>query len=242
MSLATVAGRERFELATGNYQREKLAGFNPKSATLVKRKEGSSSIQICLESEPPAPQTTDKGIGVNLGRVDIAHTSLRNGCLAGRDAFKPGVNPCLSKVIVSRAKATKRAIALEDLRGIRERTNHQPRSTVGRFSSCGGFWSTRQQGRGEGCGGAACLPFPDLSAVFVAWRAGRETFPLCQARLWLGRGCRLQRSQCHCIVGGCCKPPTSPRLQGDGGRWLACQLQGYCLRRGPEALSLLRAA
>ena len=46
VSLTTVEGRERFELAIGRYQRERLAGSNPKSATLVKHKDGSYSIQI----------------------------------------------------------------------------------------------------------------------------------------------------------------------------------------------------
>ncbi len=52
-----------------------LAGSNPKSATLVQRKDGSYSIQICVEKNPPKQQDTDKVIGVDLGRTDIAHTS-----------------------------------------------------------------------------------------------------------------------------------------------------------------------
>jgi putative transposase len=44
---------KRFELAIGRYQREQLAGSNPKSATLVKRKDGSYSIQICVERNLP---------------------------------------------------------------------------------------------------------------------------------------------------------------------------------------------
>jgi transposase len=75
VSLTTVEGRERFELAIGRYQRERLAGSNPKSATLVKRKDGSYSIQICVETEPCPPQRTDRVLGVDLGRTDIAHTS-----------------------------------------------------------------------------------------------------------------------------------------------------------------------
>ena len=75
VSLTTVEGRERFELAIGRYQREQLAGSNPKSATLVKRKDGSYSIQICVETEPCPPQRTDRVLGVDLGRTDIAHTS-----------------------------------------------------------------------------------------------------------------------------------------------------------------------
>ena len=75
VSLTTVGGRERFELAIGRYQRERLAGSNPKSATLVKRKDGSYFIQICVETEPCPPQGTDRVLGVDLGRTDIAHTS-----------------------------------------------------------------------------------------------------------------------------------------------------------------------
>jgi putative transposase len=75
VSLTTVEGRERFELAIGNYQRGMLAGSNPKSATLVQRKDGSYYIQICVEKKPPKQQDTDKVIGVDLGRTDIAHTS-----------------------------------------------------------------------------------------------------------------------------------------------------------------------
>ena len=75
VSLTTVEGRERFELAIGNYQRGMLAGSNPKAATLVKRKDGSYSIQICVEAEPSPPQRTDRVLGVDLGRTDIAHTS-----------------------------------------------------------------------------------------------------------------------------------------------------------------------
>ena len=173
----TVEGRERFELAIGHYQREQLAGSNPKktsgpltrTATLVKRKDGSYFIQICVETEPCPPQGTDRVLGVDLGRTDIAHTSegdnwngqqlnkvrdhysrlravlqrkaskgtrsSRRRCrqllqrLSGKERrFQAWVNHRISKAIVSRAKATNSAIALEDLTGIRERVNQQPRS------------------------------------------------------------------------------------------------------------------
>jgi putative transposase len=175
VSLTTVEGRERFELAIGNYQRGMLAGSNPKSATLVKRKDGSYYIQICVEKKPPKQQDTDKVIGVDLGRIDIAHTSegknwngqqlnkvrdhysrlravlqrkaskgtrsSRRRCrellqrLSGKErrfqsrqrcVAKTWVNHRISKAIVSRAKTTNSAIALEDLTGIRERVNQQP--------------------------------------------------------------------------------------------------------------------
>jgi putative transposase len=186
VSLTTVEGRERFELAIGRYQRERLAGSNPKSATLVKRKDGSYSIQICVETEPSPPQRTGRVLGVDLGRTDIAHTSegdnwngqqlnrvrdhysrlraalqrkaskgtrsSRRRCrellqrLSGKERrFQAWVNHRISKAIVSRAKATNSAIALEDLTGIRERVNQQPRSkTERRRANSWAFYQLRQ--------------------------------------------------------------------------------------------------
>jgi putative transposase len=194
VSLTTVEGRERFELAIGRYQREQLAGSNPKSATLVKRRDGSYYIQICVEKKPPKQQDTDKVIGVDLGRTDIAHTSegdnwngqqlnrvrdhysrlravlqrkaskgtrsSRRRCrellqrLSGKErrfqsrqrcVAKTWVNHRISKAIVSRAKATNSAIALEDLTGIRERVNQQPRSKAERRrTNSWAFYQLRQ--------------------------------------------------------------------------------------------------
>jgi len=194
VSLTTVEGRERFELAIGRYQRERLAGSNPKSATLVKRKDGSYSIQICVEAEPSPPQRTGRVLGVDLGRTDIAHTSdgdnwngqqlnrvrdhysrlraalqrkaskgtrsSRRRCrqllqrLSGKErrfqsrqrcVAKTWVNHRISKAIVSRAKATNSAIALEDLTGIRERVNQQPRSKAERRrTNSWAFYQLRQ--------------------------------------------------------------------------------------------------
>ncbi|MFS8861427.1 transposase, partial [Synechococcus sp. H60.1] len=69
------AGRERFELDVGSYQRGRLAGSHPKAATLVKRQDGSYYIQIGVESEAPEPEHAVKAMGMDLGRRDIAHTS-----------------------------------------------------------------------------------------------------------------------------------------------------------------------
>jgi putative transposase len=224
VSLTTVEGRERFELAIGRYQRERLAGSNPKSATLVKRKDGSYSIQICVEAEPSPPQRTGRVLGVDLGRTDIAHTSdgdnwngqqlnrvrdhysrlravlqrkaskgtrsSRRRCrellqrLSGKErrfqsrqrcVAKTWVNHRISKAIVSRAKATNSAIALEDLTGIRERVNQQPRSkTERRRANSWAFYQLRQfleyKARVAGvfsdsC--SACLYVADLSQVFA---------------------------------------------------------------------------
>ncbi|MFS8873024.1 transposase [Synechococcus sp. R50.1] len=202
VSLTTVEGRERFELAIGHYQREQLAGSNPKktsgpltrTATLVKRKDGSYSIQICVEAKLPEQQNTAQVVGVDLGRTDIAHTSegdnwngqqlnrvrdhysrlravlqrkaskgtrsSRRRCrellqrLSGKErrfqsrqrcVAKTWVNHRISKAIVSRAKATNSAIALEDLTGIRERVNQQPRSkTERRRANSWAFYQLRQ--------------------------------------------------------------------------------------------------
>ncbi len=176
VSLTTVDGRERFELAIGNYQRGMLAGSSPKSATLVKRQDGSYYIQIGLESEPPEPQNTEKVIGVDLGRTDIAHTSEGDNWngqaitkvrdhfanlraklqqkaskgtrstrrrvrellkrLSGRESrFQSWVNHNVAKRIVETAKTLGASIALEDLTGIRERTNQQPRTKIERRRS-----------------------------------------------------------------------------------------------------------
>ncbi len=56
--------------------------------------------------------------------------------LSGKERrFQTWVNHCISKTLVSRAKATHSAIALEDLTGIRERINQQPRSKMERRRS-----------------------------------------------------------------------------------------------------------
>ncbi|XFA73481.1 transposase [Thermosynechococcaceae cyanobacterium Okahandja] len=185
VSLTTVDGRERFELAIGNYQRGMLKGTAPKSATLVKRQDGSYYIQICVESEPPTPQDSDKVLGVDLGRTDIAHTSegqhwdgqnitkvrdhfanlratlqhkasqgtrsSRRRCrqllqrLSGREQrFQTWVNHNVSQRIVETAKSLSASIAIEDLTGIRERTNQQPRSkTERRRSNSWAFYQLR---------------------------------------------------------------------------------------------------
>ncbi len=70
-----VGKRERFKLAIGNYQLGLLKGQTSKTATLVKRKDGSYYVNIQLESESPLPGETDQVLGVNLVRTDIAATS-----------------------------------------------------------------------------------------------------------------------------------------------------------------------
>ncbi|TAF57129.1 MAG: transposase [Oscillatoriales cyanobacterium] len=186
VTLTMLKGREKFRLHIGNYQRHLLAGQNPKSATLVKRKDGSFYLQIQLESEPPAIPDTDDVLGVDLGRTDIACTSegekysgkevtqtrerysrvraslqrkASKGTrstrrrarqvlqrLSGRERrFQTWLNHTISYRLIQQAKQSNQAIALENLTGIRERTNELPRSkTERRRSNSWAFYQLRQ--------------------------------------------------------------------------------------------------
>ena len=169
VSLRLLGGRQRFKLAIGNYQRSLLKGQEPKTATLLKRQNGTYYINIQLESHPELPQETDKFLGIDLGRSDIAVSSLgdkysgkqitkirdhytnlranlqqkaakgtrssRRRCrqlqrrLSGREKrFQAHVNHTISYQLVQKAKTSNSVIALEDLTGIRERTNELPRN------------------------------------------------------------------------------------------------------------------
>jgi len=75
VSLTMLGKRERFKLKIGNYQRSLLKGQTPKTATLVKRKDGSFYLNIQLESQPPKVEETDNVLGCDLGRTDICVTS-----------------------------------------------------------------------------------------------------------------------------------------------------------------------
>jgi putative transposase len=173
VSLTVLGGRECFHLAVGNYQRGLLKGQQPKSATLVKRRDGTFYIQIHLSSTTPDPIATDDVMGVDLGRRDIAHTSeghvfsgeaiqlvrdrfaaqrasiqqraskgtrsTRRRCrrllqrLSGRERrFQAWWSHTISFRLVEYAKAHGMAIVMEDLTGIRERTNAQPRPKIER--------------------------------------------------------------------------------------------------------------
>ncbi|MEA5568790.1 transposase [Anabaena sp. UHCC 0399] len=185
-SLTLIGGRERFVLAIGNYQRGLLKGQNPKTATLVKRNNGAYYLNIQLESEPPTSEETDKVLGVDLGRTDIAVTSdgdkfsgqnitkirdkharvraqlqykaakgtrsSRRRCRelqqrsSGKERrFQTHINHVTSYQIVKSAKDNNQMIALEELTGIRERTNTLPRSKrERRLSNSWSFYQLRQ--------------------------------------------------------------------------------------------------
>jgi putative transposase len=284
VSLTTVEGRERFELAIGNYQRGMLAGSNPKAATLVKRKDGSYSIQICVEAEPSPPQRTGRVLGVDLGRTDIAHTSdgdnwngqqlnkvrdhysrlravlqrkaskgtrsSRRRCrellqrLSGKErrfqsrqrcVAKTWVNHRISKAIVSRAKATNSAIALEDLTGIRERVNQQPRSkTERRRANSWAFYQLRQflEYKARVAGVSLVLVPPAYTSQTChkclhihpdptqSYRSGKQF--KCGHCGWEGDA-DLNGANVIALLGAAVNQPRGP--------WLACQLQGYRSRQ-----------
>jgi putative transposase len=75
VSLTLLNGRERFPLRLANYQKGKLTGKSPKAAQLCRHRNGTYAVHIQIKepTNPPAP--TDKALGVDLGRTDIAHTS-----------------------------------------------------------------------------------------------------------------------------------------------------------------------
>ncbi|MEQ9671279.1 RNA-guided endonuclease InsQ/TnpB family protein [Coleofasciculus sp. G2-EDA-02] len=185
VSLATVHGRERIKLKVGNYQRGKLKGRNPTSAQLCKHRDGQFYLHIQIKDDAKDAPVTDKVIGIDLGRRDIAVTSegskwdgtdiqqvrdqfsqvraslqkkapkgtrtTRRRCreilrrLSGRERrYQQWLNHNISKSVVKRAIELSASIAIEDLTGIRERTNEQPRNkTERRRSNSWAFYQLR---------------------------------------------------------------------------------------------------
>jgi IS605 OrfB family transposase len=185
VSLTLVGGRERLLVDVGSYQKGKLSGFRPTSATLVKHQNGTYSVNIQVKSDAPSPLKADDVIGVDLGRTDIAvtsdgesfsgkqitqirdkHSKVRASLqkkasegtrstrrrarqilqrLSGKERrFQSWINHKVSKHIVGKVKQSGCSIAIEDLTGIRERTNQQPRNnTERRRSNSWAFYQLR---------------------------------------------------------------------------------------------------
>lgn len=186
VSLRLLGSRARCKLAIGNYQRGLLKGQKPKTATLLKRQNGTYYINIQLESQPPETEATDKVLGCDLGRTDIVVTSedakysgkdiakirdhyanlraklqqkaakgtrsSRRRCrellkrLSGKERrFQTHQNHTISHQLVQKAKSNNQVIALENLTGIRERTNELPRTKIERRrSNSWSFYQLRQ--------------------------------------------------------------------------------------------------
>ncbi|OZH55698.1 transposase [Hydrocoleum sp. CS-953] len=75
VSLKLLSKRTKFELLIGNYQRGILKGSKATSAVLTKRNDGTYYINIHVNHIVPEPKSTNKIIGIDLGRTDIASTS-----------------------------------------------------------------------------------------------------------------------------------------------------------------------
>ncbi len=67
-------GRMIIATQLGEYQRAMLAGKNPKSATLVKRRDGAYYLHVQVKDVAPDPIATTGCIGVDLGVVNLAVT------------------------------------------------------------------------------------------------------------------------------------------------------------------------
>jgi putative transposase len=185
VSLTLMNGREHVKLDVGNYQRGKLKGRKPTSAKLCKHRDGNYYIHIQLKDEPPTPIKSDKVIGVDFGRRDIAVTSngdkwdgkqinnardkyslvraslqskAKKGTrstrrrarqilqrLSGKERrFQQWLNHTISKSIIEDALKNNASVAIENLSGIRDRTNQQPRSkTERRRSNSWSFYQLR---------------------------------------------------------------------------------------------------
>lgn len=176
VSLTLIGGRSHISLSLGNYQRGKLIGRTPTSAQLCKHRDGSYYIHIQLTDVAPEPIKSNKVIGVDFGRRDIAVTSngdkwdgkqikdardkfskvraslqrksaqgtpaTRKGCrralkrLSGRERrYQTWLNHTISRAIIRDALESIATIAVENLTGIRERTNSKPRNKTERRRS-----------------------------------------------------------------------------------------------------------
>ncbi|AFZ36682.1 transposase, IS605 OrfB family [Stanieria cyanosphaera PCC 7437] len=185
VSLTLLSGRYHIPLDIGNYQRGKLKGRNPTSAQLCKHRDGKYYIHIQVKDEPQSPISSNKVIGVDFGRTDIAVTSnnqkwsgkqitqvrdkyskiraslqkkaskgtrsSRRRCrrlvklLSMREKrFQAWVNHNISKTIINQALKSNALVSIEDLTGIRDRTNQKPRSKrERRLSNSWSFYQLR---------------------------------------------------------------------------------------------------
>jgi IS605 OrfB family transposase len=203
VSVSTTAKRLTAPIRVSNYHIGKLKGQKPTSAQVCLHRDGSWYVHIQLKSEAPKTTKTDKVIGVDFGRRDIAVTSTgkswsgkhiqetrdkysrvraslqkkasqgtrcgrhrrllasverkpgrrstRRRCrqtlkrLSGRERrYQTWLNHNISKTIIAEAVETQSFVAIENLAGIRERTNQKPRNkTERRRSNSWAFYQLR---------------------------------------------------------------------------------------------------
>lgn len=185
VSLTLIHCREHIKIDAGNYQRGKLKGRKPTSAQLCQHRDGQYYLHIQLKDETPDPIKSDKVIGVDFGRREIAVTSdgerwdgkpiqkvrdkfskvraslqakvskgtrttrrrVRNILkrLSGREQrYQTWLNHNISKRVIETANSQSAIVAIENLTGIRDRTNQQPRNkTERRRSNSWAFFQLR---------------------------------------------------------------------------------------------------
>jgi len=71
-SLTLFHGRQRLQTVLGDYQKGRLTGRTPTSATLVKRRDGTFFLHVQLDGVAPGPQTSTGTLGIDLGRHRVA--------------------------------------------------------------------------------------------------------------------------------------------------------------------------
>lgn len=71
-SLTLLHTRARLESILGDYQKGRLQGHMPTSATLVKRRNGTFFLHVQIKDTLPSPRPTTGTLGVDLGRRRIA--------------------------------------------------------------------------------------------------------------------------------------------------------------------------
>lgn len=267
VSLTLLGGREHIKIDAGNYQKGKLKGRKPTSAQLCKHRDGSYYIHIQLTDESPEPVQSDKVIGVDFGRREIAKTSTDKGWdasqlnavrdrfskvrtslqskaskgtrstrrrarqilqrLSGRERrFQQWLNHSISIAIIREAKQLNAIVAIEDLTGIRDRTNQQPRNrTERRRSNSWAFYQLRQfleyKGIKEGVEVVLVNPAYTSQTCHVCNHIGLRTDKRfkCGHCGWHGDA-DLNGSFNIANLGA-----VVSRLRGSEG--LSCQLQGY---------------
>jgi len=183
-SLTRLNSREKLSLTVGDFQRDALAGQEPSSATLSKKRKGYF-LNIQIKEPLPEPYQPTGTLGVDLGIRNIAtlsddtsfggqtlnayrlkrHTTRRSlqskadtgtkstrknvrrvlKRLSGKERrYQAWVNHRISKHIVETAKKRGQAIALEDLEGIRDRTNKRLRKSQRSLHHTWAFYQLRQ--------------------------------------------------------------------------------------------------
>ena len=130
-SLTLLHSRARLETALGDYQKGRLKGRIPGSATLVKRRDGRFFLHVVLVDSAPDPQEPRGVIGVDLGIKNLATTD------DGETFSGDGVEACRQRYTRMRrtCQSTGTKSAKRKLRKIRLRESHMRANENHRISN-----------------------------------------------------------------------------------------------------------